>query len=271
VNFHPSAYALNSSNAFVQVATWSIESGLVACEGDSSIKPACKSFLYNTKDNKPAQDTPPDVIVDMPDYDRGILISLATVITINVGVYFVIVTYFINSKLIKASQPFMLYLMLVGEVIGSGKIAFVAADITTDTCIGGLWTGHLGYALVFGSLFLKTWRVNRIINNASLKRVKISSWDMILYSAIMIVAIVVYMIIFTVVGKPHESAIVTRIRNQTTYYTRCAYEYDQFHLALFIAEGVLLVMGARLCWAVKDVPDAVNESKYIAMGERMKL
>jgi hypothetical protein len=75
------------------------------------------------------------------------------------------------------------------------------------------------------------------------------------------------MFVFTFVGKPHKSAIVTNVSNRTTFYLKCSYDFDQFHIALFAAEAVALLAGSRLCWAVKDVPDAVNESKFIAIGE----
>jgi hypothetical protein len=43
-------------------------------------------------------------------------------------------------------------------------------------------------------------------------------------------------------------------------------DVSQFQTALFVVEAVALLYGARLCWATKDVPDAINESKMIASG-----
>ncbi len=76
-----------------------------------------------------------------------------------------------------------------------------------------------------------------------------------------------YMVALTVIGQPHKSAIVTTVSNETTYDIECSFIYPQFQTALFAVEAAILLAGARLCWAVKDVPDAVNESKFIAIGE----
>jgi len=40
--------------------------------------------------------------------------------------------------------------------------------------------------------------------------------------------------------------------------------FAQFDTTLYVVEAVLLLVGAWLCWMTKDVPDAVNESKFIA-------
>ena len=87
----------------------------------------------------------------------------------------------------------------------------------------------------------------------------------------MIAAIFAYMLIFTFVGSPHKSAIVTVKSNQSTNYVRCSYEYGQFHIALFISEAIALVMGIKLCWAIKGVPDAVDESKFVALGKHFRI
>ena len=34
----------------------------------------------------------------------------------------------------------------------------------------------------------------------------------------------------------------------------CEMVHPEFNTALFVFEAVVLMMGARLCWAVKDVP-----------------
>ncbi len=75
------------------------------------------------------------------------------------------------------------------------------------------------------------------------------------------------MIALTLVGKPFKSSTIKILSNQRTLDIKCAFEYPEFQIALFAVEAAILFAGARLCWAVKDVPDAVNESKYIAIGK----
>ena len=56
---------------------------------------------------------------------------------------------FHNSRLLKASQQPMLYVIMLGEILGVGKILIAASVINTNTCIAGLWAAHLGFFIVF--------------------------------------------------------------------------------------------------------------------------
>ena len=49
--------------------------------------------------------------------------------------------------------------------------------------------------------------------------------------------------------------------------SRCNYVNPQVSTTLLVLEAVVLVIGARLCWAVKNAPDALNETKFIAAGK----
>jgi Na+-transporting NADH:ubiquinone oxidoreductase subunit NqrB len=73
--------------------------------------------------------------------------------------------------------------------------------------------------------------------------------------------------ILTGVGRPQIGEQTIELSNHATQLMECTFDYSEFHSALFAVEAVILLIGARLCFAVKDVPDAVNESKYIAGGE----
>jgi hypothetical protein len=194
-----------------------------------------------------------------------------------------------TTKLIKASQPGMMCFILLGGAIGSIRVINTGLDITDSSCISGLWLGHLSFVLVFGGLLIKTWRVNRIINSISLKRVKITASDVFKMMLVVLAFAVIYMSLLTWVGLPHQSALTIEKSNHATRYLRCTFVYSQFHSALFALEAFILLYGAmsvqymtnitfiyliyivtifRLCWKTKNVPDAVNESKFIAFGKK---
>lgn len=60
--------------------------------------------------------------------------------------------------------------------------------------------------------------------------------------------------------------MTTVTSNQSSSYLQCDFKYSAIHTTLFAIEGLVMVYGIKLCYAVKDLPDAVNESKFIAMG-----
>jgi len=115
-------------------------------------------------------------------------------------------------------------------------------------------------------MFVKTWRVDKIVNNKSLKRVRITTQDVFNIMCSVILAFCIYLALLTGVGVPHVGERTIEQSNHATQLMQCSFNYSEFHSALFAIEAAILMFGARLCFAVKDVPDAVNESKYIAAG-----
>ena len=160
----------------------------------------------------------------------------------------------------------MLQMLIFGIMLAGGRVFNTAFPITTASCISGLWLGHMAYIFVFGALFLKTWRVYNLMC-LSLKRVKITNNDMVKMMGGLVSAGVVYLVLLTVIGRPEASYLTFADANQETHYPKCKFEYVEFHTALFAIEAVVLAYGLKLCYAVKDLPDAVNESQYIAFGK----
>jgi hypothetical protein len=79
-----------------------------------------------------------------------------------------------------------------------------------------------------------------------------------------IIFFVIYLAIMTGVGKIHKSVRIEDVSNHRDLYESCGFKHPEFHTALFALEAVIMIYGVKLCWATKDVPDAVNESKVIA-------
>jgi hypothetical protein len=56
------------------------------------------------------------------------------------------------------------------------------------------------------------------------------------------------------------------VSNQFTYEYSCSMKYVDFQTALMSLEAVAVFYAIRLCLLTKDLPDAVNESKPIAVN-----
>lgn len=54
---------------------------------------------------------------------------------------------------------------------------------------------------------------------------------------------------------------------QVTSTLSCTNSYPVLDTILYAFEGAFLGGSAMLCYATKDVPDAINEAKVIAIGE----
>ena len=100
----------------------------------------------------------------------------------------------------------------------------------------------------------------------SLKRVTFSTHKAMTIIVIIIGFAIILLILLTFVGQPYQSYVTFTTNNQTTYLIQCDYQYSIVQIIMFIFEGISMIVGIRLCWLVRDVPDVVNESKNIATG-----
>jgi gamma-aminobutyric acid type B receptor len=148
---------------------------------------------------------------------------------------FMVVTYR-QTKLIKASQPPMMAFILFGEILGGIRVIVAGLPITDATCTAGLWLAHMAFVFVFGALFIKTWRINAIINGAGLKRVRITSKDVLRLMLVVILFFSVYMALLTGIGKPQYSTIAVTVSNQTTH------DVSSIHKRMNIAKACLVII-----------------------------
>jgi hypothetical protein len=110
------------------------------------------------------------------------------------------------------------------------------------------------------------WRVDKIINGKSLKRVKITNRDVALMGGGVVVAVSVYLAIMSGVAGQHIKLIILTNKNVDTYEYECEENLPEMEDALFGLEAFFLLLGLRLCNATKDAPSVVNESKPIALA-----
>lgn len=261
MNFQPDQFNPPLSNGFVQIGQWTSEEGAALCEHEGCYKP-----VLRTRNNKFPPDTPAPIVIDIPSTSAIVMFVFAALSFVAVLLVIALICYYNSSKLIKASQPIMLYFMCVGGLLSVARSLVGGTSISDVSCGLRNWFGHLAYVFVFGSLFVKTWRVNMLVNTRTLKKIKITNTDILKIMSACVFCACVYLAIMQGVGQPHLSHANSTISNQLTSVKFCHFEHSGFQTALFVVEFLVLLTGARLCWAVKNVPDSVNESKFIAGG-----
>lgn len=268
-NFDP------ASKAFVPVGRWDVESEFQLCDAlleksvEGKLLPCLNSVVYDTHDNLPPPDRPPTIYKRLPAAISALLYVLGAIAIAIVVTTASLLVYYRHSRLVKASQPPLIALILVGELVACVRVVIggsseLGSPVLDGVCTAKFWTGHFAFALTFGSLFIKTWRVNKVLNSQSLKRVKISNNFVLAVMALVILALGVYLAVATGIGRPRVIYTVVVTNNQAVVSMTCGLYYPQFETTLFVIEAVLLAWGARLCYATQNVPDAINESKFIA-------
>jgi ABC-type branched-subunit amino acid transport system substrate-binding protein len=264
VNFQPSAYSSQSENqGFVTVGYWTTETGYRSCLGEVG----CSAIVYNTASNTIPTDTPAPISARMSPGLKGFVYTLGTICGLLVIVMSFFVIYHRKTKVIRASQTTLLYFILLGGALSVVRIIDGASDIKDADCITRVWFGHLAFALVFFSLIVKAYRVHRIVNTSNFKRVIFSTKKAVLMISAMLFLLAVYLAFMTVYGDPHLHIGSTTSKLQTTYTYECQDTNPGFAIFLYVVEGLMLAYSGWLSQKIKEVPDSVNESAYIAYGK----
>lgn len=268
LNFNEDLYRAKakSSDGMAVVGVWSVEDGATYCD-DVIMSDICLSPVYASLSDVFPSDTRVDVIVVMSQGVRILLYTLSALIFVLTIVCVATVMYFRSTPEIRKSQESMLYVILFGEMMCAGRVLVGGLPLSMVTCNVGLWLGHMSFVFVFGALFLKSWRVNKLLNTKSLKRVVVKNKQIMIMMLAGVFAFCVLLIILSVVGRPHVSSTDSESENQMTKVLFCAFDYPQIHTTIFAIEGVLLFYEAYMCWVVKDIPDKYNESKINAAGK----
>ncbi len=268
-----SKHAVSSSNSatkyqskdelegFALIAKWTNENSFESC---TSLYEYCFEAVYNSLDGLPVRDAPPTIYIRHTPGIRGFLVFLG-VFTIILSLSLTLFTiYYRKSNLVKLTQYHMTLVTLFGSFLCGIRIILDSRDLTSEICVSEVWIGHYAYIFMFGSLFLKTYRIHRLLNNKGFKRVRFSNFQLMVLMLLLCSGVGIYLIALTVVGEPHMSVKSRTSHNQEYVEYNCTMHNPKFLIALYVLEAIFLLVGATLTWAVRDVVDSVNESKSIA-------
>ena len=247
----------------VIIGSYHSENGYRDCV--SSGYKACGSVVFNTADNSQPLDWPNPVRIYMNISYQIILWLAASMCALLIIGFTAMVSAFRKTPIIRASQPSMLYFVLLGCSLGVARIIVFIYPLTSRNCITVLWLGHLGYGIVFGTLLLKTWRIHRLVNSG-LKRIRITSFDINISVLGSILGLCVYLLAITIISMPQVGYYKTVQQNQIYISAQCSYTNTTMPSVLLVIEAFVLIVGVRLCWLTKGAPDEVNEAAYIAIG-----
>jgi len=228
------------------------------------IENCATDIVYNTADNSRPIDC--RVIIEVQLSDTVRIVTWVICILCALFVFFCGFTVYLfhDHKLIKAAQPVMLGIVLFGILLGLLKVLVATIDVTDGVCVAGVWLGHLAYLLVFGTLILKTWRVNKVVNSG-MKKVRITQEKMNQIMAGFIFTFCVLLAIYTAVANPHQG-YEDQEEEKTIYrLIKCKVDVPELTQVLFAIEGLILLFAAKLSWASRDVPEAVNDSSYVSI------
>ena len=169
---------------------------------------------------------------------------------------------------VKYTQPPVLFLIFSGYLVLSVKIMASVSTINARYCVADKWVGHVGFACAFIPLVVKLWRLDKIVNGKTLKKVKITDTDALKLCLWGMLALVILLAIDSAVANGVDPLGFMRsrralMRNQYTYTYFCGLSHHPASLALtgFIYAFQLAVMAVAMVylWKTRQLPANVNE------------
>lgn len=272
-------YQLNSDNRFrlVEIATINSQSQFV--ESDTN-KP-----IWNTPNNLIPKDTLPSIAIytslDGRLFDTIIALSCIALLYHIIFIVFNIV--YRNNQDVKSASPKLNVVILIGLllvdvlaiilVIPVGSKSLVNDTIKTHICIAEVWLIMISFTLVFGTLLLKTLRVNMIFNQKLADRYTLSDWKIIFVLTFLLTIDITSNLLITFINKPSIAyQFISTSRNGSFFYDlysiQCKTSSVDHHVVIifvYCLKALIVIFGIYLAFKVRNVDfRQLNESALIA-------
>ncbi|KAI5745373.1 hypothetical protein M8J76_010498 [Diaphorina citri] len=166
-----------------------------------------------------------------------------------------------HVKVVRAASPVLLRVITLGAFLIYCTTIVTYPRPNIVTCTSRVWLREIGFALVYGALMLKTWRISVIFRVRSAKAVKITDLDLLKRLGVILAIFAMALLIRTLVAPP--KVIIGRTADNLKAYLCQTDWWDHF---FSIMEVVFLIWGIRLCIVVRKAPSEFNEAKFISMA-----
>eukprot|EP01104_Vermistella_antarctica_P000711 TRINITY_DN10836_c0_g1_i1.p1 TRINITY_DN10836_c0_g1~~TRINITY_DN10836_c0_g1_i1.p1 ORF type:complete len:707 (-),score=146.15 TRINITY_DN10836_c0_g1_i1:99-2219(-) len=165
-----------------------------------------------------------------------------------------------------ASMWFCL-LMWLGCALGLVSLYWWILQPPKDwMCYCRMWFAPMAFALVFGALTAKTYRVNVLFNNKTLKLRPIGNVELLRWVLLICVIPIVLSGVWTGVGEP-EVKFVNVSDQDKTHFEQCSYSHYWVFMSLYYTYfGLILLVNCWLAFRVRRASYMLNDSKEMVVA-----
>ncbi|XP_013396833.1 probable G-protein coupled receptor 158 [Lingula anatina] len=190
---------------------------------------------------------------------RTIILILSLLFMCSVPVWAVFTRRNTDVKVLKASSPVLLNIMLLGAFFLYCPMIVNYFPPSEIACSVRLWCRGIGFSILYGALLLKTWRISVVFRVRSAQRIKISDADLIKRLIFIVSVFATFLSIRMGVGRPN---VITGYDMRGLKANLCI--FDVWDYCGSAGETLLLLWGIRLCISVRKAPSEFNESRFIS-------
>uniref|UniRef100_A0A7M4E1P3 G protein-coupled receptor 179 n=1 Tax=Crocodylus porosus TaxID=8502 RepID=A0A7M4E1P3_CROPO len=177
--------------------------------------------------------------------------------------------HFRKSKRIRASGVILLETILFGSLLLYFPVFILYFKPSIFRCIVLRWVRMLGFAIVYGTITLKLYRVLKVFLSRTAQRVPYMTSGRVLKMLGLILLLVLWFLAAWTVGMLEniDKNIPLVIRSQTPrglQFYIC--DHDRWDYMMVVAEMLFLLWGSFLCYATRTVPSAFHEPRYMGIA-----
>ncbi|MBN3279078.1 GP158 protein, partial [Polyodon spathula] len=185
-----------------------------------------------------------------------------------------VVYHFRRNKSIRASGLVLLETILFGGLLLYFPVIILYFQPSIFRCILLRWVRLLGFAIVYGTVTLKLFRVLKVFLSRTAQRIPyMTSWRVLRMLAVILLIVCWFLISWTSAVcqnmDRNVSFIVEGKTSDNLQFKRCL--LDRWDYMMAIAEFLFLLWGVYLCCAVRTVPSAFHEPRYMAVAVHNEL
>ncbi len=171
-----------------------------------------------------------------------------------------------SSPMIAATAPRIGVITCVGSLFASAGIFLLAQPVTSARCQSWLWLTSLSYSLMFSSMFVRTYRIDKIFNSPTLKvHVITDAYLVQIICAIIVVDVAI--LTWWQVASPFVATGALIVSDTSSLCVICASSSSGYQLfSLFVYKAAQTLWGIYLAYSVRDVQDNFNESRFIGIS-----
>ncbi|CAL8310995.1 unnamed protein product, partial [Gadus morhua 'NCC'] len=181
-----------------------------------------------------------------------------------------VVYHFRSNKRIRTSGLVLVETILFGALLLYAPVLVLFLQPSVLGCILLRWLRLLGFSVTYGTIILKIYRVLKVFLSRTAQRTPyMTSWRVLRLLGLILLVVLWFLVAWTsaVCQSPStmtRALISTGLTPQGLQFSMCLLDHWDYMMA--VAEFLFLLWGVYLCHAVRTVPSAFHEPRYLAVA-----
>uniref|UniRef100_A0A3P9KRH6 Probable G-protein coupled receptor 158 n=1 Tax=Oryzias latipes TaxID=8090 RepID=A0A3P9KRH6_ORYLA len=181
----------------------------------------------------------------------------------------VVVYHLRKNKSIRTSGLILLEVILFGALLLYFPVMILYFNPSVFRCILLRWVRLMGFAIMYGTVILKLYRVLKVFLSRTAQRMPyMTSWRVLRLLVVILLVVIWFLVAWTsaVCQNPglSQALIATGLTPEGLQFSMC--QLDRWDYMMAVAEFLFLLWGVYLCYAVRTIPSAFHEPRYIAVA-----